>query len=136
MTTHPIYGDPGEGKEFVCYGCDVPKRNLDGTVVTDINGNTIYLYRANQVIIDENGLPLTKDIKPTAFNSVPRVKFNGIRDGGLYPRCERAHLEDLRYMSSRDLSELYDKVSTEVRRRVMGGQQLDIEDNPHTVARL
>ncbi len=117
MTTYPIYGDPGEGKEFVCYGSDIPKRNADGTVVTDVNGNIIYLYRADDLIITADGKPLTRDIERRG--PIPNVSFRGIKDTSQF---------DLTHVSNEELVALSERVLEEKTRRWKA--------NPTTVVRL
>lgn len=122
--------------DYVRWTTNVHKRDEHGQMVTDVNGNFVFLHRAGDVMLDSKGDPILAS-RPTSLRSgAPRVVFDGIKDGGLYPACKLDHLEDPRYMSCKDLNALYDKVSTEVRRRLTGGQPLSHEDNPHTVASI
>lgn len=122
--------------DYVRWNTDVHKRDEHGQIMIDTNGNFLFLHRAGDVMLDSKGDPILAS-RPTSLRSgAPRIVFDGIKDGGLYPACKRDHLEDPRYMSGKDLSALYEKVSAEVRRRVMGGQPLSYEDNPHTVASI
>lgn len=122
--------------DYVRWNTDVHKRDEHGQIMIDTNGNFLFLHRAGDVMLDSKGDPILASRPTNLKNSAPRIVFDGIKDGGLYPPCKLDHLEDPRYMSGKDLSALYEKVSAEVRRRVMGGQPLSYEDNPHTVASI
>jgi hypothetical protein len=134
----PVFKAGEEEKEpdYVRWNTDVHKRDEHGQIMIDTNGNFLFLHRAGDVMLDSKGDPILASRPTNLKNSAPRIVFDGIKDGGLYPPCKLDHLEDPRYMSGKDLSALYEKVSAEVRRRVMGGQPLSYEDNPHTVASI
>lgn len=129
---------PSEITHYAVHPEDVPKRDTNGQIIIDANGNYVFLHRKGDYMLDEDGNPIIRKPHPTGFpkhfsNSAPRVKFDGIRDGEI-GRCARTHLDDLQYMGEEAFDVVFQAVAEEKMRRVAGGKPRDRHDD--VVARL
>lgn len=151
-------GDKPEEVEYARYMVDAPYRNADGSIKMDVNGNVLYCHRVGDVMLDENGDPVVVADKPLKWpsaspdsilnrpdlpspasqsysNEAPKIQFTGM-GGGLSRPCGRRHVDDITSMDAKSFNQLYDEITQEARRRIMGGKPIDIEDNPHVVASI
>lgn len=120
--------------EHACYDQDIYQRDEDGTILTDVNGNALYLHRKGDFMLNALGEPMLKE--PTRYNSsAPRVLFNGIRDGN-WNSCTQQHIGEIRQMDWVEFNRLFEEVNAEAKRRLEGGQPIDIGDDQATVCSL
>lgn len=105
-----LYGYAGIGKQFKRYGYDIPKRDDQGNVLRDVNGNILYRKRAHDVVLDAESNPVLIDYFP--------------------PGQEAAKVsnKDLSTVSIEELVEIAKNVKDELKRRD--------EANPLTVASI
>lgn len=112
-------GEKEEESNYARWTTDVYKLDEHSKPVIDVNGNFVFLHREGDIKLDSKGEPI---VAP--------------HEGYISRPCGRQHVGEIRTMDHDEFSVVFEEVQKEAKRRLIGGQPLSYDDNPHVVASI